>query len=84
MIVRACKCKTLLQNFMMVNQMLNNKCVNRAGVCDEGPAHGSVSVILSTARLLSNNEKITSLICSDVVFGMLVPCMAEQKKQYGP
>ena len=28
----------------MVNQMLNNKCVNRAGVCDEGPAHGSVSV----------------------------------------
>ena len=29
---------------MMVNQMLNNKCVNRAGVCDEGPVHGSVSV----------------------------------------
>lgn len=29
---------------MMVNQMLNNKCVNRAGVRDEGPARGSVSV----------------------------------------
>ena len=29
---------------MIVNQILNHNCINRAGVHDKGPAHGRVSV----------------------------------------
>ena len=44
LVVRAYNCKMLLQNFMMVNQILNYNCVNRAGVRDKGLAHGRLSV----------------------------------------
>ena len=55
---------------MMINQTLNHNCVNRAGVRDKGSAHGSVSVSLSIARPLPNNQGITIMICSDLVAGM--------------
>ena len=43
-LVRACNCKILLQNFMIVNnKILNRNCVDRAGVHDKGAVHGRMN-----------------------------------------
>ena len=51
-LVRAYNCKILLQNFMMVNQILNQNFINKAGVQNKGPAHGRVSVNLEHCQII--------------------------------
>ena len=53
---------------MMVNQLLNHNCINRAGVRDKDPVQGRINVNPEHCWTVLNNQEITSVICLDLVF----------------